>query len=151
MENIFDDVSYMLAEILRGITASGSGSVNDLLGNEKLTRQEVSEILFRNDCDSDSKIRRFAEGVVCGAVGLSSLSAKEKYALADRCFCALDWIGSFRTSNLPLSLPADFSREELLVWLLTSLWDHRRELWVKTTAASIEDGFHYGESYLFES
>lgn len=147
MENIFDDVSFMIADIMKGIAASGSGSINDLLGNRKLTRQEVSEMLFRNDCDSDSKIRRFAEGVVCGAVGLSSLSAKEKYALLDRCFCAFDWIGSFRTSELPISLPENFSREQLLVWLLTSLWEHRRELWVKTTAASIEDGFHYGESY----
>lgn len=147
MENIFDDVSFMVADILKGIAASGSGSINDLLGGGKFSRQEVSEILFRNDCDSDSKIRRFADGVVCGTVGLSSLSAKEKYALVDRCFCALDWIGSFRESNLPLSLPADFSREQLLVWLLTSLWAQRRELWLKTTAASIEDCFHYGESY----
>ena len=147
MENIFDDVSYMVAVILKGIAASGSGSINDLLGGGKFSRQEVSEILFRNDCDSNSKIRKFADGVVCGTVGLSSLSAKEKYALVNRCFCALDWIGSFRGSNLPLSLPADFSREQLLVWLLTSLWEQRCELWVKTTAASIEDGFHYGESY----
>lgn len=147
MENIFDDVSFMVADILKGIAASGSGSINDLLGDGKFSRQEVSEILFRNDCDSDSKIRRFADGAVCGTVGLSSLSAKEKYALVDRCFCALDWIGSFRESNLPLSLPSDFSRGQLLVWLLTSLWEQRRELWVKTTAASIEDGFHYGESY----
>ncbi len=137
----------MVADILKGIAASGSGSINDLLGGGKFSRQEVSEILFRNDCDSNSKIRKFADGVVCGTVGLSSLSAKEKYALVNRCFCALDWIGSFRGSNLPLSLPADFSREQLLVWLLTSLWAQRCELWVKTTAASIEDGFHYGESY----
>lgn len=147
MENIFDDVSFMVADVLKGITASGSGSINDLLGDRKLSRQEVSEILFRNDCDSNPKICKFVDGAVCGTVGLSSLSPKEKYALGDRCFCALDWIGSFRESKLPLSLPADFSRDQLFVWLLTSLWEHRRELWVKTTAASIEDGFLYGESY----
>ncbi len=101
MENIFDDVSFMIADIMKGIAASGSGSINDLLGNRKLTRQEVSEMLFRNDCDSDSKIRRFAEGVVCGAVGLSSLSAKEKYALLDRCFCALTGLEVFGRRNYP--------------------------------------------------
>lgn len=145
-ENIFDDVSFLIADVLSEVRLSGV-SADDVLGSASLKREEITELLFRNDCNAEANISCFVKNVDLRMIDLSHLSRKEIYALGDRCFCALDWIGSFRTSDLPLSLPANFSLKQLFCWLITDLWNHRKDLWIKIMACSVEDGFLYGDSY----
>ena len=147
---IFYDVATLLGDIIKCITNEGAVSVDILLKDlpEQSAPKEIRERLFRNDCDCDDAIRKFVSGVFDGRQNLNSLSSKEKYALVDRCVCALDWIGSFLNPQLPISLPPEYSREKLFYWVLVDLWIERKDLWMKVTAQSVCDEYFYGESYL---
>lgn len=107
-----------------------------------VTAVQLAEAKQRNFCDDIIHDMLFAD------VPAAQPTPLQAYFLACRCRCAIDTIGLIATPNsnteLPMELvsglPAGWSEDDLIHWLLSDCWNTRHDTWMKLVAVGIATG-----------
>ena len=112
---------------------------------------ETWEALARHYFAEESKLRSHVDIVARELVRLGGLPngtrGDVRYYLAQRLMCALDFLGMVfppQAESAPFGeVPAQWTDEKIIEWLLVDLWVRRFDTWLKLDAISVMGPFPF--------
>lgn len=111
------------------------------------TWEALTRHYFAEEAKLRSKVDAAAREMAQMGERPNAIRAEVRYYLALRFMCALDFLGMVfppQAQNAPFGeVPADWSDERVIEWLLVDLWVRRSDTWLKLDAISAMGPFPF--------